>query len=137
MEEDFKAAAEVGGVSRGILRVRHARMALENSGGKDYLVVTLVPSVEPGYQVEGLGLAVKGLALEDGTLLEPIKKSLDWQAQSDGSQFSPAASFTWTFLLEKGVKLGSSAAIEGRCEHHCETIDLVGGRSARGDEHAR
>ncbi|MFT4546631.1 MAG: hypothetical protein ACI8XO_000475 [Verrucomicrobiales bacterium] len=108
---DFKAAAQ-SGVSNGIVRLRHARMALENNNGKDYLVVTLVPSVEPCYQVEGLELTLKGLALEDGTMLKPETKSKLWQSGSNGSQFSPAGTFTWIFPLEKGVALRGTAGIE-------------------------
>jgi hypothetical protein len=112
---DFKAS-ENPSVNTGILRVRHARMALENNGGKDYLVVTLVPSVEPVYQVEALALLVKGLELEDGTMLVPEKKVQEWKAQQSGSRYSPGGVFTWTFPLRKGVDLGGVAGIEGVAE---------------------
>ncbi len=127
-EADFHAASQPS-ASVGILRVRHARMALENSGGKDYLVVTLVPNIEPGYQVESLALLVRGLALEDGTVIEPEKKVQDWKAQFSGSRYSPGSVYTWTFPLEKGMQLRGAAGIAGAAElvvrrnHWCE-VDL-------------
>jgi hypothetical protein len=111
-ELDFRAAKHPSAIA-GIVRVRHARMALENSGGKDYLVVTLVPNVEPSYQVESLALLVGGLTLEDGTILEPEKKVNEWKAQFSGSRYSPGGVFTWTFPLEKGLNLRGSATLEG------------------------
>ena len=111
-ELDFRAASHPS-VSMGIVRLRHARMALENSGGKDSLVVTLVPSVEPCYQVESLALLVSGLTLQDGTLLEPDKKVQEWKAEYRGSRYSPGGVYTWIFPLEKGVRLRGVASLDG------------------------
>jgi len=109
---DFKAAPSTS-ANNGILRVRHARMALENTGGKDYLVVTLVPSVEPTYLVEELSLLVKGLALAGGTQIEPEKKICEWKSQHSGARYNPGAVFTWIFSLEKGTVLRGVAALDG------------------------
>ena len=111
-ESDFKAAENTS-VNNGILRVRHGRMALENTGGKDYLVVTLVPSVEPTYQVEELALLVKGLALEDGNTIEPEKKICEWKSQYSGARYSPGGVYTWIFPLKKGMDLRGMAGLEG------------------------
>ncbi|MGI9241678.1 MAG: hypothetical protein ACR2RV_12830, partial [Verrucomicrobiales bacterium] len=114
-ELDFLAADQPS-ASVGILRVRHARMALENSGGKDFLAVTLVPNVEPSYQVESLALLVRGLTLEDGSVIEPEKKVLEWKAQFSGARYSPGGTYTWIFPLEKGTNLKGPAGIEGAAE---------------------
>ena len=111
-KSDFSAWGN-GSVNHGILRVRHGRMALENTGGKDYLVVTLVPSVEPTYQVEELSLMIRSLKLEDGTLLEPEKKICEWKSKYSGAKYSPSGVYTWIFPLEKGVVLRGAAALEG------------------------
>ena len=111
-ESDFSASGNAS-VNPGILRVRPGRMALENTGGKDYLVVTLVPSVEPTYQVEELSLMVKGLTLEDGTELEPEKKICEWKSKYSGARYSPSGVYTWIFPLEKGVNLRGAAGLEG------------------------
>ena len=129
-EQDFKAAQN-SSVSNGILRVRHGRMALENTGGKDYLVVTLVPAVEPTYQIEEVALLVKGLALDDGTMIEPEKKICEWKAQYSSSRYNPGSVFTWIFPAEEG----HGDARDGRDRRHRKdqgaAAQLGGGRPPR------
>ena len=109
---DFGASANVHS-NVGILRLRNGRMSLEHSGGKDYLVVTLVPSVEPTFQAEGLTLLVEALVLESGVRLEPEKRVCEWKTEGRGVRFSPSGTFTWIFPLEKGTELRGSVKMEG------------------------
>ena len=123
-EADFKSA-HLPSVNSGILRVRHCRLAMENNGGQDSLVLNLMPYVEPRYQVEKLSLLIKGILLEDGSLIEPVDKICKWEAGSGSARYSPGATFTWIFPLEKGMKVEGVAGVEGAAELAVRRLDWV------------
>ena len=125
-EADFKAA-HLPSVTSGILRVRHARLAMENNGGKDSLVLNLVPSVEPRYQVEELSILIKGIVLEDGSQIEPVDNICKWESERHGSgaRYNPSSVYTWIFPLEKGMKVTGVAGVEGVAELSVRRLDWV------------
>ena len=123
---DFFAGTQPS-VNAGILRVRHGRFALENSGGKDRLVLTLVPSVEPRYQVDELAILIKGIGFEDGTVLEPEDKVCRFETSrnSSSTRYNPVGSFTWVFPLEKGVSFKGAARVEAIADLEVRRLDWV------------
>jgi len=108
IQEDFQAA-DSPRTSTGIFHVRHGRMALENSGGKDVVVLHLIPTVEPRYQADEVSILVKGLRFPDGTLLEAEDKV----AGGTVDRYNRTKIYSWIFPVEKGTKLGKTATIEG------------------------
>ena len=108
IEEDF-LAHQSARTHSGILHVRHGRMALESSGGQDFMVLQLVPTIEPRYQADEVTLLVKGLKFEDGTVLEPQEKV----TSGDPNRYNRTKVYTWIFPVKEGVDLSSAVKVEG------------------------
>ena len=125
-KEDFLAAAQPS-VNDGIVRLRHGRFALESSGGKDWLLLTMVPSVEPLYQVDEIALMIKKIVLEDGTELKPEEKICRFEGgdRGNGSEYNPASLFTWVFPLEKGTRLKGVVEIEAIADVEVRRLDWI------------
>ena len=108
---DFAAAANPSATA-GILRIRHARFALENFDGRDHLVLNLVPSVEPIYQVEELAVSVKRIEGAAGVQTEPAQSVCEWEATHDG-KYKPGSVFAWEFGAGAQLPPGGKVRVEG------------------------
>jgi hypothetical protein len=109
---DF-AAVNQPHASVGVLRVRAARTALENSNGKDYLTITMVPKLEPTYLPDEVALLLREVEFANGSKrLRRFERS----GYQTATTFQPGRDFTWALPLDEGVDLGGPIDLDMKAQ---------------------
>ena len=92
--------------SAGVFRIRDAGIAVANSGKPDAFGITLMPAVEPSYEVLDLSVSLIAIRFDDGSALSSGKLPKRWSRKKYETHYSPAESFHWVLSREKMAREG-------------------------------